>query len=69
MLKDGLAAIYIYNLMIHNFSNKLFKDIRNNKIISSKSKILAFTEFYDYYRTRGEEPPTMEEIEEVEENK
>jgi hypothetical protein len=55
--------------MIHNFSNKLFKDIRNNKIISSKSKILAFTEFYDYYRTRGEEPPTMEEIEEVEENK
>jgi hypothetical protein len=54
---------------MYNFGKRLFKDIRNNKIISSKSKILAFTEFYDYYRTRGEEPPTMEEIEEVEENK
>jgi hypothetical protein len=54
---------------MYNFGKKLYKDIRNEKVISAKSKVLAFTEFYELYRSKGEEPPTMEEIKEVEENK
>lgn len=53
-------------LTMYKFGKRLYKDIRNNRIIAAKSKILAFNEFYDYYKSKGEGPPTMKEIEEVE---
>lgn len=51
--------------MYYNFGIKLYRDKRTLKIVSAKSKILAFVYLYDFYRSHGDEPPTMDEIEEL----
>ena len=48
--------------MYYNFGIKLYCDKRTLKIVSAKSKILAFVYLYDFYRSHGDEPPTMDDI-------